>query len=108
MQGPTSKAKVEKGRRSPNEVSVVRFSPDEAVLAVGDHSGRITLYEWNGGRQKMKVKSSSIKHSSTIRNMDFSRDSNIIHATCTSYELLFWDVNTGKQLKSGATSTRDE
>jgi microtubule-associated protein-like 6 len=108
VQGPTSKAKVEKGRRSPNEVSILKFSPDQAVLAVGDHSGRITIYEWNNGSQKIKVRSSSIKHSSTIRNMDFSRDSNIIHATCTSYELLFWNVSTGKQLTGGATSTRDE
>lgn len=56
----------------------------------------------------MTVKSSSIKHHSTIRGFDFSRDSNIIHSTCSSYELLFWDVNTGRQITSGATGTRDE
>jgi WD40 repeat protein len=63
----------------------VKLSPDEAMLAVGDHNGKITIYEWNRGKGKMKVLNSSIKHSSTIKNLDFSRDGNIIHSTCTSY-----------------------
>lgn len=78
------------------------------MLAVGDHNGRIAIYEWNRGKGKMKLLNNSIKHSSTIKNFDFSRDGNIIHSTCTSYELLFWDTATGKQITSGATSTRDE
>lgn len=90
------------------EISVVKLSPDETVLAVGDRKGKITLFNWNQGAGKMKIKNDKIKHSSAIKNLDFSRDSNIIHSTCTSYELLFWDVNTGKQITGGATSTRDE
>ncbi len=84
------------------------MSPDESVLGVGDHIGKIILLNWNQGTSKMSVKNSKIKHSSAIKNFDFSRDSNIIHSTCSSYELLFWDVNTGKQITAGATSTRDE
>jgi hypothetical protein len=55
---------------------------------------------WNPD-SKMKVRPSTIKH------LDFSADSNIIHSTCTSYELLFWDVTTGRQITNGATMTRD-
>ena len=84
------------------------MSPDESVLGVGDHIGKIILLNWNQGTSKMSVKNNKIKHSSAIKNFDFSRDSNIIHSTCSSYELLFWDVNTGKQITAGATSTRDE
>jgi hypothetical protein len=48
------------------------------------------------------------KHSATISHLDFSRDGNSLHSTCNAYELLFWDINTGKQLPSGATVFRDE
>jgi WD40 repeat protein len=50
VQASSSKVKVESGRRSPNEVSILKLSPDESVLGVGDHNGRITIYEWNKGK----------------------------------------------------------
>lgn len=34
---------------SKKEISVVKLSPDEAVLGVGDHEGRIYLLNWNQG-----------------------------------------------------------
>lgn len=47
------------------------------------------------------------KHSSYIKHIDFTKDGNYLHSTSGDYELLFWDVNTGKQVTSGATLTRD-
>jgi WD40 repeat protein len=40
--------------------------------------------------------------------MDISRDSANLHSTCGAYELLFWDLNSGKQMTGGATMLRDE
>lgn len=40
--------------------------------------------------------------------MDVSRDSCFLQSTCGAYELLFWDLNTGKQITSGATMLRDQ
>ena len=48
------------------------------------------------------------KHSSYITHIDFSHDSSKLHSNCGAYELLFWDVNTGRQLTKGATDLRDE
>ena len=48
------------------------------------------------------------KHSSYITHFDVSRDSCYLQSTCGAYELLFWDLNTGKQITSGATMLRDE
>lgn len=48
------------------------------------------------------------KHSSYITHCDVSRDSCYLQSTCGAYELLFWDLNTGKQITSGATMLRDE
>lgn len=36
------------------------------------------------------------KHSSFIKNIDFSLDSTKLISTCGSYDLIFWDVTTGK------------
>lgn len=88
------------------EISHIKFSPDGEILAIGAHDGRIFLFDWNDG--KIKLRSKRIKHNSYIKHFDFSRDGNIIHSTCGAYELLFWDVNTGRQITSGASSTRDE
>lgn len=48
------------------------------------------------------------KHSSYITHVDVSRDSCFLQSTCGAYELLFWDLNTGKQITAGATLLRDE
>lgn len=48
------------------------------------------------------------KHSSYITHCDVSRDSCYLQSTCGAYELLFWDLNTGKQITGGASMLRDE
>ncbi len=49
-----------------------------------------------------------LKHSSYITHFDFSCDGVNLHSTCGAYELLFWDVHSGKQLPGGASALRDE
>jgi microtubule-associated protein-like 6 len=55
----------------------------------------------------LKLKHKKIKHGAYIKHFDFSRDGNILHSTCGAYELLFWNTDTGKQITSGATGTRN-
>jgi len=40
--------------------------------------------------------------------MDISQDSCFLQSTCGAYELLFWDLNSGKQITAGASMLRDE
>ncbi len=47
------------------------------------------------------------KHSSYITHVDVSRDSCFLQSTCGAYELLFWDLNSGKQLSGGATMLKN-
>lgn len=35
-------------------------------------------------------------HHSRILHMDWSEDGNVLQSSCTSYEILFWDVYAGK------------
>jgi microtubule-associated protein-like 4 len=43
-------------------------------------------------------------HSSYITHLDWSFDNNLIQSTCGSYEILYWDVASGKQLLSSMDS----
>jgi WD40 repeat protein len=78
--------------KNKKEISHVKFSPDGRLLAVGDHLGFIYVFEWKGEKGVMTKKKHTkpIKHGSAILHFDFSKDSNSLHSTCRSYELLFW------------------
>ena len=46
-------------------------------------------------------------HHSTIADFDFSQDSRLM-SNCTSYEILFFDLASGKQMTGGASALKDE
>lgn len=76
-------------------------------MVIGSHDNAIYVYDFDDGAIKERFKALK-KHSSYITHMDISRDSANLHSTCGAYELLFWDLNSGKQLTSGATMLKDE
>ena len=99
----SSTKKVIKDRKE--EISVVKFSPDSKLLAVGAHDSEIFIYSVEKG---FKVQTKLRGHHSTITHFDFSTNSNVLQSTCTSYELLYFDTKSGKRNPSGASENRDE
>ncbi len=75
------------------------------TLIIGSHDDAIYVYGYDEGKLRKKYKMK--KHSSYITHMDVSRDSCFLQSTCGAYQLLFWDLNSGKQLTSGATMLKD-
>jgi WD40 repeat protein len=57
-------------------ISVVKFSPDGAYLAVGGHDTRVFIYP--ALDNSWKSKASLTGHHSTILSIDFSKDSKVI------------------------------
>lgn len=47
-------------------------------------------------------------HSSTILHIDFSMDGTIIKSVCQAYEILFFSINSSKNIGSGASDNKDE
>ena len=92
---------------SQKEISDIKFSADNSLVAIGAHDSKIYVYKWSSNG-KMDLSSTMVGHHSTITHLDFSRDGNYLHSNSRDYELLFWDTSTGKQLTSGATLLRDE
>lgn len=37
-------------------------------------------------------------HSATVLHLDFSSDGRVLRSTCNGYEILYWEVQSGKRL----------
>jgi echinoderm microtubule-associated protein-like 6 len=86
-------------------ISEIKFSPDDSICAVGAHDSCIFTYNAKNGFKPLKKLRG---HPSTIAHFDFSLDGNYIMSNCTSYNILFFDVNAGKHNPSGASALKDE
>ena len=82
------------------------------MLAVGNHDNYIDLYQYkliessveNGFSIERQI-SGELRylkrlkgHSSYVTHLDWSADNRILQSTCGAYELLYWDVLSGRQL----------
>lgn len=86
-------------------IEVMHYSPDNSKLAVGSHDNNVYIYDVGQGYKIVHILKG---HSSFITALDWSADGSAIHTTSGDYELLFWDVNSGKQETAGATKFADE
>ena len=99
-------------------IDEVKYSPDGKLLAAGSHDNFIDIYDVTG--DAVPGRSTGVKyhrlhrlrgHSSYITHMDWSAfdpkfpDRRILQSTCGAYELLYYDGNTGQQVRH---SMRDE
>ena len=95
----------ERNDRKGKAIQVLKYSPDNTKLAVGGHDSQICVYDVNRNYAPIKrIKS----HHSTITHLDFSEDSSALMSNCTSYEILFHDMSTCKQVTSGASNYKNE
>lgn len=83
-------------------IQVIQYSKDSSVLAVGAHDNNIYLFNTAPYSRRSVLKG----HGSYITHLDFSIDGKYLQSNCGAYELLFWNVENGKQIKS-ASSVRD-
>jgi len=76
-------------------IDCLSFSSNGSLLAVGSHDNYVDVYNCDTGFAHMhRLKG----HSSYITHLDWSTDSRSIQSNCGSYEILIWDVLTGKRV----------
>lgn len=105
-------------RHCAEAVDEVRYSPDGHLLAAGSHDNFIDIYDVSGravpGRSTGAIYHRLHRlrgHSSYITHLDWSAlnprfpHRRVLQSTCGAYELLYWDGNTGQQVRQ---SMRDE
>jgi len=85
-------------------ISDVKFSPDSSMIAAGSSDDTIAIYGCELNIDDRQRATCSLKplhrlrgHSSYITHLDWSRDGQLLRSTCGAYELLYWNVETGKQ-----------
>ena len=87
-------------RDSREWISVVRFSPDGEILAVGSRDNKIYLYEAN---KNYVLRAQCESHTSFITNLDFSLDSTYLRSNCGGFDLKFHKTEDGGYVQSPST-----
>jgi len=95
-----SLAEVVSKRDRKEEISDLKYSPNNSLLAVGSHNNFIDIYNASKRYERLATCKG---HSSFITHLDWSLDSQYIQSNCGAYELLFWNSTTGAQIKSIST-----
>ncbi len=72
------------------------FSPDGAILATGDASGRINLWQVTDGELLSTCKG----HTNWVRSVAFSPQGNILVSGSDDRTVRIWNINTGECLKT--------
>lgn len=93
-------------------ISDVKFSPNDALIALGSHDKAIYLFSldnrFDGADRQLALRVSVIKrkpfakHNSYITHLDFSADGGHVQSNCGAYEYLFCDTSTSKQVRSAS------
>jgi Ca2+-dependent lipid-binding protein/WD40 repeat protein len=93
-------------------LSVIKFCPKDARLAVGSHDNYIDLYsvsgdvgtwkEWGaeGRSYHLNYIARCKGHSSYILSLDWSADGSVIQSNCAAREILYWEPTNGNRLRS--------
>ncbi len=84
---------IKSKRTSKKEITQTKFSPCGNFLACSSRDAKIYIYST---KKPFKRVSICKGHHSTVTHLDFSEDSSILMSNCTSYEILFFDVESGK------------
>ncbi|XP_069394242.1 echinoderm microtubule-associated protein-like 4 isoform X6 [Paralichthys olivaceus] len=89
------------------QLSVMRFSVDGSLLAVGSHDNFIYLYTVSERGRKYSRYGKCTGHSSYITHLDWSPDNNLLMSNSGDYEILYWDVPNSCKLIRNRSECKD-
>ncbi|XP_034464123.1 echinoderm microtubule-associated protein-like 4 isoform X4 [Hippoglossus hippoglossus] len=89
------------------QLSVMRFSMDGSLLAVGSHDNFIYLYTVSESGRKYSRYGKCTGHSSYITHLDWSPDNNFLMSNSGDYEILYWDVPNSCKLIRNRSECKD-
>ncbi|XP_030626277.1 echinoderm microtubule-associated protein-like 4 isoform X2 [Chanos chanos] len=89
------------------QLSVMRYSVDGTLLAVGSHDNFIYLYTVSDKGRKYSRYGKCTGHSSYITHLDWSPDNKFIMSNSGDYEILYWDIPNGCKLIRNRSECKD-
>ncbi|KAG1929889.1 echinoderm microtubule-associated protein-like 2 isoform X1 [Pimephales promelas] len=81
-------------------ISVIKYSPDGAYLAVGSHDNFVYVYSVTENGRKYSRVGKCTGHSSFVTHLDWSTNSQFIVTNSGDYEILYWEASSGKHVTS--------
>jgi WD40 repeat protein len=79
-----------------NTVYAIAFSPDGKLLASGDYSSAIKIWEVGTGRELRTLTG----HAEAISALAFSRDGKTLASGSVDYTIKLWDLVTGREIRT--------
>ncbi|XP_066553324.1 EMAP like 4 isoform X2 [Amia ocellicauda] len=89
------------------QLSVMRYTIDGSLLAVGSHDNFIYLYTVSEKGKKYSRYGKCSGHSSYITHLDWSPDNKFIMSNSGDYEILYWDIPSGCKLIRNRSECKD-
>ncbi|XP_042301150.1 echinoderm microtubule-associated protein-like 4 isoform X4 [Sceloporus undulatus] len=89
------------------QLSVMRYTVDGTLLAVGSHDNFIYLYTVTENGRKYSRYGKCTGHSSYITHLDWSPDNKYIMSNSGDYEILYWDIPAGCKLMRNRSECKD-
>uniref|UniRef100_A0AAR2KUA8 Echinoderm microtubule-associated protein-like 4 n=1 Tax=Pygocentrus nattereri TaxID=42514 RepID=A0AAR2KUA8_PYGNA len=89
------------------QLSVMRYTIDGTLLAVGSHDNFIYLYTVSDKGRKYSRYGKCTGHSSYITHLDWSPDNKFIMSNSGDYEILYWDIPNGCKLIRNRSECKD-
>ncbi|KAG8504775.1 Echinoderm microtubule-associated protein-like 4, partial [Galemys pyrenaicus] len=89
------------------QLSVMRYSLDGTLLAVGSHDNFIYLYAVSENGRKYSRYGKCTGHSSYITHLDWSPDNTYIMSNSGDYEILYWNIPSGCKLIRNRSECKD-
>ncbi|CAB1119500.1 unnamed protein product [Ectocarpus sp. CCAP 1310/34] len=96
---------LEEVRSAKTWISDMKYSKDGALLAVATSSGQIYVHD-AADHYSLKCTTKKLEDVSSITSMDFSTDREVLQATTSSKDLLFFHVADGRRL-TAKSKTKD-
>uniref|UniRef100_A0A2P2I5U5 77 kDa echinoderm microtubule-associated protein n=1 Tax=Hirondellea gigas TaxID=1518452 RepID=A0A2P2I5U5_9CRUS len=79
---------------APEQISVIRYSPSDAYLAIGSWDQTVRLLHWSSQSKTFKVGKVLKGNTSSITSMQWSSNGKIVSTSSKSYEVLNFDIQT--------------
>ncbi|XP_053167311.1 echinoderm microtubule-associated protein-like 4 isoform X3 [Hemicordylus capensis] len=90
------------------QLSVMRYTVDGNLLAVGSHDNFIYLYIVTENGRKYSRYGKCTGHSSYITHLDWTPDNKYIMSNSGDYEILYWDIPSGCKLIRNRSDCKDK
>ncbi|XP_031616634.1 echinoderm microtubule-associated protein-like 2 isoform X2 [Contarinia nasturtii] len=81
-------------------IQCIQFSPDGQLMAVGSHDNNIYIYQVGDDYKRFAKVGRCTGHSSYLKHLDWSEDSQVLRSNSGDYEVLYWNPTLCRQITS--------